>query len=242
MWNTAEIADQCAAALAKADAEGRAEDAVRGIDALAEVDLHPILARGLALVGGGGARTVLREVMYPRAAAVSRGARPARRDRERCDLVILPEGAIRLRDAVDEARRLDSAASTLFADEVARDIARDDASIPSDAMWLEVKVVGQFVVIDGAARANRAWGSELTRAVTTDAGKLAAADEVHSAGLLLVVFAASAEVARHDVGVALDRCPHKDRFGWVRSREVPVCDRIGNTIALVTLVPIEPAA
>lgn len=61
MWSTDAIVDAALTALRERELALREEQAVRGLDALEEVELHPFLAAGLAAHGWG----VLREQAYP---------------------------------------------------------------------------------------------------------------------------------------------------------------------------------
>src|ERR1043165_5661865 len=80
MWRPDLLTDIAAAAL-KSHAEAlAAEQAVRGLDALAETGFHPILAAGYAAAGFG----VFREQPYPGQPM----KRPRHMERERCDLAL----------------------------------------------------------------------------------------------------------------------------------------------------------
>lgn len=126
------IADAMLDALRRREAELRDEQAVRGLDSLDEVELHPLLAEGLRGLGIG----VLREQAYPhewafRSAPQERERTrdcgeprlvmvestdafpetqkdqhtlPDPRDRQRCDLVITPRPGQALSDEVREKK------------------------------------------------------------------------------------------------------------------------------------------
>lgn len=115
-WDFSTLADRFHDAIAAAEAERRLEQAVYGLDRLAERPLQALLARRVAQ-----AYEVAREVHYPS----TRGRKLSHR--ARCDLVLSPKGL---------PLRLDSAAPTLF-DPVA-------TCDPPHALWLEVKVAYQF--------------------------------------------------------------------------------------------------
>jgi hypothetical protein len=121
-WDFHTLADRLGGALEAAEADLRLEQAVYGLDRLAERPLQALLASRL-----GAVYEVAREVHYPS----TRGRKLTHR--ARCDLVISPKGL---------PLRLDSAAPTLF----------DPAAMcePVDALWLEVKVAYQFR--EGGAR------------------------------------------------------------------------------------------
>ena len=115
MWRFDEVADAAGEALARAEADLRAEQAVYGLDAMNEVALHAVLAAGLAR-----GYAVEREAHYPSDLGKKR---PGRR---RCDLVLTPRGRPLLKaDALD-----------LFTP--------PDACPAGEALWLEVKVAHQF--------------------------------------------------------------------------------------------------
>lgn len=238
MWNSAEIHAACLHALAAHAAELETEQAVRGLDALSEVKLHPILARGLR---ESLSLTVLREQPFPAAALVQQGVRPTRAQRERCDLVLLPSGATRVRDAVAEATMLDQAAPTLFASTEAQQILASTEPLPEHAFWLEVKSVGQFGIVDGAARACRGYSSELRQALRLDLTKLSGAEQVRAGGLLLVLFADSLRTAAHDWSIVTGEVASISGVGWERSDSFKINDRIGNRVCFVGLVPIHKA-
>lgn len=235
MWSSTEILNSCLEALRAASAQIELEQAVRGLDALSEVELHPILARGLGLALG---REVLREVHYPAAELVGKGGWPRRSERERCDLVVLPAHASRLRDSVSEARRLDAAAATLFSAAEARAIQDSTDARPEDCLWLEVKAVGQNVVVDGAARPNRGYSSELRQAVVTDVAKLARASQIHQGAMLLVLFCESERVASHDWSVVAAQVAGIEHAGWEKHDHLPINDRIGNRACFLGLIPV----
>jgi len=235
VWSATEILDACLAALRDASAQIEFEQAVRGLDALREVELHPILAEGLQR---SLQSSVLREVPYPAAQIVRDGARPKRSERERCDLVVLPQGARKIRDSVEEARRLDAAANTLFGATEERAIETSADASPEDCFWLEVKAVGQHVVVDGAARANRGYSSELRQAVASDVAKLAQAPQIAHGAMLLVLFAESERVASHDWRLVADQAAGIENAGWQRHNCMPINDRIGNHVCLAGLIPI----
>ncbi|MGP1272125.1 MAG: hypothetical protein ACTS22_02210 [Phycisphaerales bacterium] len=233
MWSIDEIADAAAAGLAAADSALRAEHAVRGVDALDETDLHPLLAAGFEAAGLG----VLREWPLPETTK----RRPKSSDRERCDLVLLPEPGDRLVDPVRKGMELDDAADTLFAG--AADRLFVDAGIePADAVWLEVKATGQHTTRDGVPGPNTRYTTELVRLPAADIRKLARQRAVAHAGVVVVLFAADEPTARHDLHAALHRWLDDDLP--VRTpaiRVTPILDRIGNAVALVAVVPVRTA-
>lgn len=227
MWDPGEVLAAAREGLAAREAEGRAEQAVRGLDSLSEVELHGVLEAGL---GGAGWR-VLREQPYPGPS----GSRAFRRERERCDFALLPAGLTWLRDGPASMREKDARAGTLF-EGMAPDEA-PGAADPEDAYWLEVKVVGQHAPRQGVPEPNAAYGSELVRGISEDLLKLAREPRARHAGLLLVLFTEDEATAVHDVDAALHRALDRGAgFRGYRRETIPVLDRIGNACCTAALI------
>lgn len=279
------IAEALCAGLRRADARARREQAVRGVDALSEVELHPLAAAALRAQGW----SVLREQPYPsqwqtkRSAAAERARRraaaglPERHDRWKCDLVLVERaatgtiedagpgeaaGRIELIDTLERARAMArdqrERAGTLFeAGGPAQPVSAADervlgsAAAPGDgppgvrrisageALWLELKVVGQFCYVEGVPGPNRQYASQLVRGVALDVAKLASDDAVERGAAGLVLFAVDAEVIRHD----LTQLAHRllDRQLPVRAFHRAVTtidDRIGNRAAGVCVIEV----
>jgi hypothetical protein len=235
MWDGSLVLSLARGALEAADARLAHEHAVHGLDAMSEGDLQAELAAGFAAAGV----PVVREQPYPRAA----GVRGWRAERERCDLVLLPAGAAGLADPVEQAREHARAKGTLFESLPPDAVAGEPGPCPpGEAFWLEVKVVGQFVHRHGVPGPNTAYAGELVGAIRTDLSKLSREPGITHAGLLIVLFTAGDEVARHDVTLAVHRA--MDRGVPVRSVrmegfEIP--DRIGNTRCRLVLLERSPA-
>jgi hypothetical protein len=266
MWLADEFADAGAEALAAHARSLDDEQAVRGLDALAEVDLHPLLAMAF----GTPEHACLREVVYPserirpdakrlngldlRAIAdpvtgelvVDGLLDPRRSERQRCDLVVLPPGTTGLRDPVVTRSRAQAekaaAAGTLFeAAGVATPAPGPDPALadPGDALWLEVKSVGQCCYTHGVGGPNRAYASELTRGTAIDLRKLCSDGLIEHAALVLVLFTADEATAEHDVAALAHRC--LDRGLSVSApvvRGFDIADRIGNRRASVAVVRV----
>lgn len=115
-WDFSTLADHLGGVLQRAEDELRLEQAVYGLDAKDERDLHALLADGLAQH-----YEVAREVHYPS----SWGRKLTHR--QRCDLVLSAKGC---------PLRLDHAPPTLFD--------APSPSTAADALWLEVKVAAQW--------------------------------------------------------------------------------------------------
>lgn len=115
-WDLYTIADDLAQILEQAEADLQLEQAVYGLDALDERQMHALFADRLA-----DRYEVAREVHYPS----SFGKKLSHR--QRCDLVLTPRGL---------PLRLDSKPLTLFDP--------PEFCAPEAALWLEVKCAYQF--------------------------------------------------------------------------------------------------
>jgi hypothetical protein len=260
MWDRTSIVHLAAEALRLHAAALDEEDAVRGIDALNETALHPILAAGFAGAGFG----VFREIPFPetprrRATKGKQPAKPRRgtlaapgetreavsppsvpdrlahdAERERCDLVITVDPAAPPRDPMRRERRHEREAATLFAGVLPE---QRDAGAPADeCLWLEVKAVGQFEYHSGVPGPNRAYAGTLVSGVRKDLTKLARVETIRWSGAMTLLFAADERTAEHDWLVALDRALH--RGTPLRGHEralLRIADRIGNSVCLVGL-------
>jgi hypothetical protein len=239
MWIADEIAESAAHALSQRESALRAEQAVYGLDALGEVELHPILAHGFRSRGLG----VLRECPFPGA-----GGTPKQSHRERCDLVLLPPGQTTLLDPVALARERRTLAGTLFEHSASTPGPAPDqptGALPGDAYWLEVKCVAQNSFVQGIPAPNPAFGGQLTASLAADLRKLSReiergrehGDGIARAGVLLVLLTRDEPTARHDLAEALHRC--LDRGISPRSATThgfAILDRIGNAWCAATLV------
>ncbi|MBC7782622.1 MAG: hypothetical protein H7144_02190 [Burkholderiales bacterium] len=116
LWDFPHIVATLASAIEQDETALRLEQAVYGLDSLAELKLHEHAARALA-----ACFAVAREVHYPS----SSGNKLTHR--QRCDLVLSPLG---------RPLRLDRAPPTLFD--------APEQTEPGDALWLEVKIAYQF--------------------------------------------------------------------------------------------------
>ena len=209
-WSFDELADALAAGLTRAAEAVELEQAVRGIDACSELELHPLLHAGLREGGYG----VHPEQRFPR----DRGKR-RRSEGVRCDVVVTPAGL----PLADEAPQPD-----LFAPRTTVALA--------DAMWIEVKAVAQFK----ALAANRAYASALQRPVWRDVEKLASDPQIAHAAVLLILFTADATVAAHDLAVWAGRASQNGLPLWPRvERSLAIGDRVGHRLCTLALWPIE---
>lgn len=204
-----DIADAVIEGLSAHEAALDKERAVRGIDALDELSLHPIIAQGLAAAGYG----VHREVRYP-ADRVKRKISEG----ERCDFALTPD---------NRPLRKPEAAATLFDPPNAVDL--------EDAYWLEVKVVAQFTT-EGP---NQQYASQLLSTVRQDVTKLSKDPGILHAGLLLILFVATDEIAEHDLGIWQDRCIARGLpIAAPSIRKLPINDRLGNCLCVTALYPV----
>lgn len=230
-WSGAYLAGIGAQALRDEDARLRSEQAVRGIDALDEVGLHPILAGGYRGAGLG--------VWTERPYAGRIADRAIRRDRERCDLVLTHDPAGRLLDPVAELIEIDRASGTLF-EPVAEAMAPSEGVIEAgEAFWLEVKAVAQFAYVEGVPRANAAYATALVRGPLEDSVKLAREATIEHAGVMVVLFAEDERVVEHDLGRMTHRLLDKGApIGEPVWETLAIEDRAGNAACGVAMLRV----
>lgn len=197
-----------------------AEQAVRGLDAMKELELHALIASAC----GGAGFGVLREVGYPTLGGATRhSARP------RCDVVLTPMPGQTLVDALARKRETQVAAGTLFAG-VAADAPANGAAVTPDAcLWVEIKTVAQTAYTRGVPMPNRGYGSELVQALRTDLDKLAADPEIRDGVVVLVLFTLDERTARNDLVAAANRClDHASAIASMSTCSFAISDRAGN--------------
>jgi hypothetical protein len=207
LWDFSTVTDRLHDAIASAEADLRLEQAVYGLDRMAERQIQALLAERLST-----SYCVAREVHYPS----SRGNKLSHR--ARCDLVLSPRGL---------PLRLDSAPPSLF----------DPASMcePAQALWLEVKVAYQFR--EGGAR-HTGYGPQWRQKVVDDLRKMEAEEQIHEAGLVLVVFNESQAVLDKDLQLFEDVLVRKEVLaGFRHVRSVPITERIGHNLCTVAVWP-----
>lgn len=233
VWSFNAVAAALCAALQTREQALRAEQAVYGLDALSELELHALLADGLATSGWG----VLREQAYPHEWMLKRtgdASLPERRDRQRCDIVLTDRTGCVLDDAVhtEKQRRAARAAieGTLFAALAPAEPVRPANLVPpEEALWIELKVIAQHALVAGALTPNRSYASLLTRGPITDLVKLNADDRIRSAASAIVLFAQSEDTAHHDLNVLTHRCLDKGlAISSPQITGLAISDRIGN--------------
>jgi hypothetical protein len=231
MWTAEDIAERLAAGLRAAEWMLSLEQAPLGLDSLDETALHPVLAAGFE----DSPWAVVREQAYPGTFR----AMPLPRDRERCDLVVLPEGKTRVLDPLEVVRDVMAREATLFAgvDECGK--LSTDAARPEDAFWLEVKVVAQYAYVDSVPGPNRAYGSQLTRGPIVDVRKLSREAMVEAGGVGVVLFSADPAGVKHDFGIMVSKMLDRDLPISSPAMEiVEIGDRAGNVCAGVCVVPL----
>lgn len=229
MWVPRELVEVVARGLREAQKALDREQAVYGLDGLAELELHPVIEQVIA----GAGIPLVREQPYP--GNVSR--RLKRTARERCDLVLLPPGVEVLGDPVARLKELDRARETLFAGQAEAMLQAEPVAGPEDAFWLEVKVVGQHTLTHGVCGPNGAYGGELAAALA-DLAKIARDPVIRFGGLLLVLFNDSDATAQHDLRALTHRALDRDLPTSVPDHEgFAISDRIGNARCTVAIFP-----
>ena len=230
------IVEACARGLQRRRDELVAEQAVRGIDALSEREIHPLLRASLEAAGLGA----FAEVPYPG----QPGKRPRHAERLKCDVVVTESSGLAVIDPVAELRAVDAAAGTLFApaaEEMAKGARRGVP--PEESFWLEVKSVGQYCYTTGVPGPNRTYSGELLGVVPTDVPKLAADATIRHAGLMLVLFTETDAVAEHDLSVLMHRCLDRGLpVSWPVKESFGIPDMIGNRRCTLALVPVRTVA
>jgi len=237
-WSIDEIVGVAAQGLRAAARARDAEQAVLGIDGLDEVALQAELTRDFRERGWG----VLRERPYP--SPNTRGSSARDSERERCDLVLTPDPDRPLADPMGAERERVRAeaelAGTLFEGRPLEPSSGSEPLAPlrpEDAFWLEVKTVGQFAYVDGVPGPNARYGSLLVGGIREDLRKLGRDPRIRFGGVLMVLFAAEEQEARHDLAEAVSRVA--DLGVTVTepvSRAVAIADRAGNGVCLVSLI------
>ena len=241
MWSFDAVADALCTALQTREHALRAEQAVYGLDALSELEVHALLADGLAMSDWG----VLREQAYPHEWMLKRFSEaplPERRDRQRCDIVLTEHPNCVLDDAVhtEKQRRAARAAieGTLFAALMPAEPARPANLVPpEEALWIELKVIAQHALVAGVLTPNRSYSSLLTKGPLADLTKLNADERVRSAAAATVLFSHSEDTARHDLNVLTHRCLDKGLpISTPHITGLTISDRIGNAWCAVCVI------
>lgn len=213
-WDLAEVASAVERSLIEQRDRIELEQATRGLDAPTELGLHPVIERGLKTHGFG----VHREVRYPSDAERKR----KRSAGDRCDLVLTPSSQEPLEDP--------AGANTLFA---------GSGFPPQEALWIEVKTVRQHALVKGVASENPGYAARLWGPAMMDLEKLAGDPLLGPAASLIVLFAASEDVARHDLDVWADRALDRGHgIETPRIRGFPIVDRLGNAWCAIAVTAL----
>lgn len=199
-WSTSEIADAIGASLRARAAADDAEQAVYGFDALAELQLHPLVQQGLRDAGFG----VWPEQRYP-----GHWTKKKKSEGVRCDVVLTPRPDLPLRDP--------ELKGTLFG--------ATEATDAEGAYWLEIKTVAQHETGGPFAR----YGAELLSPVARDVKKIWQDGVIRHGGLLLILFTENQQTADHDLLAWHTRCLDRGYpVSPPAVRGFPITDRIGN--------------
>ncbi|MCC6581608.1 MAG: hypothetical protein IT440_14340 [Phycisphaeraceae bacterium] len=210
-WSAADIADAVEAGLKRQAAQDDLEQAVYGFDHLAELGLHPLIHDALRHAGWG----VWPEQRYPADWLKSR-----RSEGKRCDVVLTP-------NETDKGLRQPQVKDTLFD--------TPELTDPEAACWIEIKTVAQFEI----GGPFRRYTQELLSPVAADVKKLWTDGGICHAGLLVVLFTQSQEVADHDLGVWMRKCLERGYpVATPATRGFRITDRLGNAWCAVALVPV----
>jgi hypothetical protein len=226
LWEEQSLLDAIATEFEAHEASLIAENAIKGLDSLDELSIHPIVAAAISKLGFG----VFREFPFPG----STGKRRKKMERTRCDFVLTHDSAMSPGDPVARDIRAETKAATLFADTPPLP---DHTTPICECLFLECKVVGQYVYLDGVPGPNRTYASSLIRAVAGDLKKLGEDEKIAFGAVLLIHFTADEGVAKHDLMMALHRA--LDRKASFRSpivRHLRIPERIGNTCCTISII------
>lgn len=231
MWSLPEILRPITHQFVSFDTHEREAHATKGLDALPEVQLHPLIAQAFAHEPLGA----LREARYPTA----KTERPSQTQRDRCDLVLTPETHMSLFDPVQEQREVAKAEGTLFAPVAQTRTPTANEADPSLAYWIEIKAVPQFRYVDGVPIPNSNYATELTRWLRADVIKLASDPLIMHAGVLVVLFNELEEAGEHDLMLAVRGLIDAELpVGVPEIEKLPIADHAGNAWCTLGLVPV----
>lgn len=232
MWIPTEILERLAQSLSTNQANAQDERSHCGIDSLSEIQLHPLLSKAFTNSEIG----ICREIGFP----TPTRERPNESQRQRCDLVLIPEKTESIFDPVHEQRIHDEVAQTLFAGCKLENQASQSACPPELAYWIEVKVIAQFSYIDGVPQANAAYASELTKGPKDDVIKLASDPLIHAGASLVIVFTEYPETGKHDIGQAVRMMIEQDLpISLPEFEQFQIPNFGGNEWCTLCLIPIK---
>jgi len=207
IWDLSTVADHIGQVITATEADLRLEQAVYGLDTRDEKQFQSMLADGLKQWYG-----IAREVHYPSTA----GRKLTHR--QRCDLVLTPQG---------RELKLDSAPPTLFDP--------SDACLPQEALWIEVKIAYQF---REGGTPHGGYGPQWRLAVIDDLRKMESEPLIREAALLLIVFNESTGILEKDLDLFENVLIQKEVLaGFRQVRSVGILERIGHRLCTAALWP-----
>jgi len=216
MWDYDGISKAVRDELRNAAARLDQEQATRGLDAAFELELHPLIRSG---VERSGLHTMA-EQRYPPSRSRAR-----RSEGERCDIVALDPAAGHDPHLADPL-----AIGTLFAHKGAD---------PAQALWIEVKVVHQYILNDAGIRPNAGYSGTLLRDLTADVRKLARDQSIGARAVLIVLFTDAADTAARDLDTWRRRCLMQSlSISAPYIHTFPLRDRLGNACCTIALAPV----
>jgi hypothetical protein len=231
MWELTALNEALRSHLESTESMFQAESTRFGLDALREIDLHPIINQGLINEG----IDALREVCFPSTDRTLLG----RNARERVDLVLLPDGKKSLYDPVDAHKELHRASGTLFEPVASLPQPMEHECDPSDAFWVEIKCIPQFRYVDGVPVPNTKYAHEIIAGPSEDVIKLASDPLIRHAGVLVVVFNELEVAGPHDIAMSVREMIDRDLpVGMPEIEQLPIQDRGGNAWCTLGLIPV----
>lgn len=207
-WLPPDIVDAVAAGLKQHAAEEDEEQVVYGFDCRDELGLHPLIQQAIQSYDFG----VWPEQRYP-----SDWNKTRQSEGKRCDIVLTEHAnTVGLRDARIRGTLFDT----------------PDAVDPEQAYWLEVKTVAQYE----SEGPFKGYSKELLSPVADDVKKLWSDALIFNAGLLLILFTETKEVAEHDLVAWHRRCLDRGYPVAVPAvRGFAIRNRVGNGWCAIAL-------
>lgn len=231
MWDLAEIISSAADQIRSYEQLLIDDHAYAGIDALREIDLHPIVCEGLTQIF----QVVLREECLPSTAKDL----PGKNSRERVDFILLPDRKKSLFDPVSAHMEVHRASGTLFESVASLPKPTPSECDPKDAMWVEMKCIPQFRYIDGVPTPNTKYAQEIVNGPSEDVVKLASDPLIRHCAVLVVVFNELKEAGPHDLAMSVRTMIDRDLpVGMPELEQIAIEDRGGNGWCTLGLIPI----
>jgi len=231
MWSITDLNSKIAANLREHELFLVEDHAHSGLDAMREIDLHPIAIKGLADPGF----TVLRESCLPS----TKRELPGKNARERVDFVLLPDQKKSLFDPVDAHKELRGASGTLFESFASLAEPKQEECDPRDAMWIEMKCVPQIRYVDGVPTPNSKYELEMINGPSEDVIKLASDPLICHGAVLVVVFNEHAQAGPHDLAMSVRTMIDRDLpVGLPEIEQFPIQDRAGNAWCTLGMIPV----